>query len=121
MSNTFKCCLCNASCNGYGNDSEPLSEGRCCDECNVKVITKRLSLLKTPSDAIKLSYEVDINKVVGIEMEPADREVGIMGNTFTIIINDENKHKVYLLLGDSQMEELLTVLKPYFDEMEARF
>ena len=38
-----KCCLCGKQYVGYGNDARPLSNGRCCDECNTKrVIPARL-------------------------------------------------------------------------------
>ena len=42
------CCLCECEFEGYGNNPEPLCEakfGRCCNDCNAKVITKRLEEL----------------------------------------------------------------------------
>jgi hypothetical protein len=41
-----KCCLCKKSFNGYGNNSEPIKQGTCCDSCNNKVITARLNCIK---------------------------------------------------------------------------
>lgn len=38
----LKCCLCNRDIIGFGNNAQPLGEGICCDECNIKVIIKRL-------------------------------------------------------------------------------
>ena len=32
------CCLCNKEYEGYGNDAQPLKEGKCCDECNEKLV-----------------------------------------------------------------------------------
>ena len=40
---TGKCSLCKGKYKNYGNNSEPLSDGRCCDECNVtKVLPARI-------------------------------------------------------------------------------
>lgn len=39
-----KCCLCGEKIGGYGNNAQPLKDGRCCDKCNVeKVIPARIS------------------------------------------------------------------------------
>ena len=38
------CCLCKDEYNGYGNNAEPLTDGRCCNECNEKVIVWRMHL-----------------------------------------------------------------------------
>ena len=37
-----KCCLCEKSYVGYGNNAVPLAEGKCCDNCNNKVIAERM-------------------------------------------------------------------------------
>lgn len=37
------CCLCGAYIRGFGNNPDPLAmEGRCCDDCNIKVIEARM-------------------------------------------------------------------------------
>lgn len=39
----MKCCICNKVTKGLGNNPAPLKyEGRCCDDCNVKVIMARI-------------------------------------------------------------------------------
>lgn len=39
----YKCVLCQKECEGYGNNPAPLNKkGRCCDDCNKKVINKRI-------------------------------------------------------------------------------
>jgi hypothetical protein len=39
----MKCCLCKVNIKGYGNNAQPLKNGRCCDECNItKVIPARI-------------------------------------------------------------------------------
>ena len=32
------CVICHKPLEGYGNNAEPVAEGRCCDECNTKVV-----------------------------------------------------------------------------------
>lgn len=39
---TAKCDLCGEQYVGYGNNAQPLSDGRCCDKCNNDVIMARL-------------------------------------------------------------------------------
>ena len=36
------CVLCKQFYEGFGNNAEPLAEGRCCDKCNEKVISARI-------------------------------------------------------------------------------
>lgn len=38
-----KCCLCGKEYEGYGNNAQPLKDGKCCNKCNfTKVIPARL-------------------------------------------------------------------------------
>ena len=46
-----KCCLCGEEIEGFGNNAEPLSKGRCCDECNANVVTFRIYI--TPDNLRK--------------------------------------------------------------------
>ncbi|MCR5491947.1 MAG: hypothetical protein K6F32_07465 [Bacilli bacterium] len=40
---SYTCCLCHRRFIGHGNNPDPLAtEGRCCDECNRKVIEARI-------------------------------------------------------------------------------
>tara|TARA_R100000152_G_C6661845_1_gene100537 strand:- start:384 stop:527 length:144 start_codon:yes stop_codon:yes gene_type:complete len=32
------CVICNKKYEGYGNNSSPFKEGRCCDRCNIVVV-----------------------------------------------------------------------------------
>ena len=42
----MKCEICNKDFEGYGNNSEPIKSGYCCDECNMSVvIPSRMSQL----------------------------------------------------------------------------
>lgn len=41
-----KCVFCGADNGKWGNNAQPLNEGRCCDKCNnTKVIPARIKLL----------------------------------------------------------------------------
>lgn len=40
--NMKKCVVCKGPYEGYGNNAYPLKEGRCCDDCNIKVIVARI-------------------------------------------------------------------------------
>lgn len=37
-----KCSICKKNYQGYGNNAEPINKGRCCDDCNMLVIARRL-------------------------------------------------------------------------------
>lgn len=44
---TFYCMLCKEFYYGYGNNAQPVANGRCCDECNAtKVIPACLAQLE---------------------------------------------------------------------------
>jgi len=34
----YKCCLCKKEFEGYGNNAEPIKIGKCCDDCNIKIV-----------------------------------------------------------------------------------
>lgn len=36
-----KCSICGKKYDGYGNNAQPVNNGRCCDECNIKVVIPR--------------------------------------------------------------------------------
>ena len=41
--NTVKICsICGKPYMGYGNNAAPINDGRCCDECNGKVVMARI-------------------------------------------------------------------------------
>ncbi len=44
----FKCCFCEITVNGPGNNSAPLNENRCCNDCNLSlVIPARLKAMES--------------------------------------------------------------------------
>jgi DNA-directed RNA polymerase subunit RPC12/RpoP len=36
------CSICKNEIDGFGHNAQPINDGICCDECNVKVIKRRL-------------------------------------------------------------------------------
>lgn len=42
-----KCCICKKEFDGFSNNANPIKNGICCDECNMrKVIPRRLKSLR---------------------------------------------------------------------------
>ena len=41
----MKCSICNENFEGFGNNAEPVNDGRCCDDCNNLVIMERIKEL----------------------------------------------------------------------------
>lgn len=39
---TGKCSICGKEYTHWGNNAEPINSGRCCDDCNKKVILARI-------------------------------------------------------------------------------
>jgi len=40
------CSICKSEYKGYGNNAEPINDGKCCDSCNhCEVIPARLNML----------------------------------------------------------------------------
>lgn len=37
----YKCSICGKEFIGWGNNAYPVNDGRCCDECNFKVVIPR--------------------------------------------------------------------------------
>ena len=36
-----KCSICGKQYEGFGNNAQPINDGRCCDECNKNVVIAR--------------------------------------------------------------------------------
>jgi hypothetical protein len=70
------CCLCSKPYTGYGNNAQPLSDGRCCDDCNrSKVVPLRfldVSVESTFAQASRLAQKV--SKAKSKEEEKAELE-----------------------------------------------
>lgn len=48
---TWKCCICKRRFTGWGNNAQPVKDGKCCDECNwMYVIPARIAELSGGND-----------------------------------------------------------------------
>lgn len=36
------CSICGKHYEGYGNNAQPINNGRCCDNCNVTIVPRRM-------------------------------------------------------------------------------
>ena len=34
----MKCVICGKKISGHGNNAEPVAQGTCCDDCNLKIV-----------------------------------------------------------------------------------
>ena len=45
MEKNYTYSICGKKCKGYGNNAKPVNNGRCCNDCNYKVvIPKRIEV-----------------------------------------------------------------------------
>lgn len=52
--NTVKICsICGKPYVGYGNNAAPINDGRCCDECNRKVVMARMFIDRLINTEVK--------------------------------------------------------------------
>ena len=63
--------------------------------------------------------DYDVKKVIGMDIEQEDREVGIFGNQFCLCLEVEDK-TLQLHLFDEEMLELLRILKPFYLEEQSK-
>ena len=58
-----KCCICGGPLGKYGNNAEPVADGKCCDDCNLDVvIPARLNAAKSNKvidEAKEIQYDYD--------------------------------------------------------------
>lgn len=36
-----KCSICGKNYEGYGNNAQPINNGRCCDDCTITIVVPR--------------------------------------------------------------------------------
>lgn len=68
----MKCCLCQKEIVGYGNNAEPVMNGRCCNDCNANIIIpNRLNHMKTLKDAAiaQANFEHIMNELNGYQVQ----------------------------------------------------
>ena len=72
----YICCICGKEFNGYGNNPYPIKEeGRCCNDCNMKVIEKRLEKLQEKDDMSDLRANLITGKLEDLVSDLEESEV----------------------------------------------
>jgi len=56
---------------------------------------------------------IDVRKILGVQYDPADREVGIPEGNFNVAVKDIDGNEITLFFGDSEIVDLLSAIKPY--------
>lgn len=53
MKDAWKCCICGRKFTGWGNNAQPVKDGKCCDTCNfTKVIPARIDALHNNKNTV---------------------------------------------------------------------
>ena len=47
----MNCSMCNENIEGFGNNAQPINDGRCCDDCNILVIIERIKEMSNEKNA----------------------------------------------------------------------
>lgn len=53
------CSICHGKYDGFGNNAQPINEGRCCNECNEKVVVPIRILRAINKDFEELNKKED--------------------------------------------------------------
>ena len=48
----MNCSICNEKIEGFGNNAQPINDGRCCDDCNTLVIIERIKEMSNDNKRI---------------------------------------------------------------------
>jgi hypothetical protein len=62
--------------------------------------------------------DIEIKKVIGMDIEPEDREVGIFGASFYLVLKTSDDKQLQLYFDEDNINELIRILKPQIDEMK---
>jgi hypothetical protein len=54
----MKCCFCKKDVGEYGNNAQPVMDGRCCDSCNETIVIPIRILKATNSPLLKIGEEI---------------------------------------------------------------
>ena len=59
-----KCIICNTQIKGWGNNANPVQNGRCCNDCNTEVVIPyRIEAMKK---GLYKTIKIDPNKGINI-------------------------------------------------------
>lgn len=62
--------------------------------------------------------DYNIKEVLGLDIEEEDKEVGIFGNNFILVLKDDKGHQHQLSFFDDEFLSLLDLFKPYVLQRE---
>ena len=115
-----ECVICHKPFEGYGNNAEPVAEGRCCDECNAKVViparieemnkSKKLDEAKEKDEAEEKAEPEEIIELEEKQVEPEDdasEDKIISPETMDDIEIEEKENSEPCQIDDAKLIELL--------------
>lgn len=115
-----ECVICHKPFEGYGNNAEPVAEGRCCDECNTKVVIparieemnkhKKLDEAKEKDEAEEKAEPEELIEPEEKQVEPEDdasEDKIISPETMDDIEIEEKENSEYCQIDDAKLIELL--------------
>ena len=115
-----ECVICHKPFEGYGNNAEPVAEGRCCDECNAKVViparieemnkSKKLDEAKEKDEAEEKAEPEEIIEPEETQVEPQDdasEDKIISPETMDDIEIEEKENSEPCQIDDAKLIELL--------------
>lgn len=115
-----ECVICHKQFEGYGNNAEPVAEGRCCDECNAKVViparieemnkSKKLDEAKEKDEAEEKAEPEENIEPEEKQVEPEDdasEDKIISPETMDDIEIEEKENSEPCPIDDAKLIELL--------------
>lgn len=115
-----ECVICHKPFEGYGNNAEPVAEGRCCDECNAKVVIparieemnkfKKLDEAKEKDEAEEKAEPEENIEPEETQVEPQDdasEDKIISPETMDDIEIEEKENSEPCQIDDAKLIELL--------------
>lgn len=115
-----ECVICHQPFEGYGNNAEPVAEGRCCDECNIKVViparieemnkSKKLDEAKEKDEAEEKAEPEELIEPEEKQVEPEDDASEgkiISPETMDDIEIEEKENSESCPIDDAKLIELL--------------
>ena len=103
-----ECVICHKPFEGYGNNAEPVAEGRCCDECNAKVVIP--ARIEEINKHKKLDEAKEKDEAEEAQVEPQDdasEDKIISPETMDDIEIEEKENSEPCQIDDAKLIELL--------------
>ena len=116
MDDKHICSICGKEFEGYGNNAEPVNDGRCCDKCNEEVvIPRRLADLnkKEPVDVkqkvkafLNEFYKIKYDMILKEKLEEV-RDVNGPSDEFIDKLFKETSRKMYDMAKDKLDDDVV--------------